>query len=412
MATKIMMPKLSDTMEEGIILKWVRKEGEPVKQGEVIAEIQTDKADMELEAYDSGVLRKIVIPEGGKVPVGALIAIIAETDEDISALLVERPEKEEKKAGGKQPSKKEIQPAVAAEQAPVKPTDGRIKVSPLARRMAQDYRIDLKLVQGTGPEGRIIKRDIEAYLVTALVPPLREIPGVLPAVAVSGLEYKDIELSLMRKTIAKRMQESKVSVPHFYVTMEINMKNAIEFRKNLNEMNDIKVTFTDIIVKAAAIALLRHPKVNSAFLGDKIRMNRSVNIGVAVALDDGIVTPVVRNCEMKSLGQIAKETKDLAERARERKLKPEEYQGGTFTVSNLGMFDVENFTAIINPPEGAILAVGAIVEKPVVENGQIVVGHTMKVTLSCDHRVIDGAVGAQFLQELKRILENPLSLVI
>lgn len=408
MATKIMMPKLSDTMEEGIILKWVRKEGERVRQGEIIAEIQTDKADMELEAYDSGVLKRIVVPEGGRVPVGSLIAIIGDADEDIALLLEETSKPRRGIVQDQEPAVGGAKEGVTTEDTGGGRIDTRVKASPLAKRIAEEHGIDLASVRGSGPEGRITKEDVEVAVSTRV----STAPAASGLVAAQGLEYEDVEPSLMRKTVARRMHESKITVPHFYVTMEINMKNAIEFRRELNELEDAKVTFTDIIVKGSAVALVRHPKVNSSFVGDKIRLNRAVNIGVAVALDDGLVTPVIRNCESKSLRDIATESKDLADRARARKLKPEEYQGGTFTVSNLGMFDVENFVAIINPPEGAILAVGAIAEKPVIENEQVTIGHTMKVTLSCDHRVIDGAVGAQFLQELRKILENPLSLII
>ncbi len=403
-----MMPKLSDTMEEGIILKWVRKEGERVRQGEIIAEIQTDKADMELEAYDSGVLKRIVVPEGGRVPVGSLIAIIGDADEDIALLLEETSKPRRGIVQDQEPAVGGAKEGVTTEDTGGGRIDTRVKASPLAKRIAEEHGIDLASVRGSGPEGRITKEDVEVAVSTRV----STAPAASGLVAAQGLEYEDVEPSLMRKTVARRMHESKITVPHFYVTMEINMKNAIEFRRELNELEDAKVTFTDIIVKGSAVALVRHPKVNSSFVGDKIRLNRAVNIGVAVALDDGLVTPVIRNCESKSLRDIATESKDLADRARARKLKPEEYQGGTFTVSNLGMFDVENFVAIINPPEGAILAVGAIAEKPVIENEQVTIGHTMKVTLSCDHRVIDGAVGAQFLQELRKILENPLSLII
>lgn len=289
MATKITMPKLSDTMEEGIILKWIRKEGERVKQGEIIAEIQTDKADMELEAYDSGVLKRIVVQEGGRVPVGSLIAVIGEADEDISLLLEGISKPREMKVQKPQLPAGVVKQSMTPESAVEERTGGRIKASPLARRMAEDHRIDLASVHGSGPDGRITKEDVEV----AVAAPVSTASAASGFVAVPRLEYEDVEPTLMRKTIAKRMHESKATVPHFYVTMEINMKNAIEFRGKLNELENTKVTFTDIIVKGAAIALVRHPKVNSAFLGEKIRLNRSVNIGVAVALDDGLVTPVI-----------------------------------------------------------------------------------------------------------------------
>jgi pyruvate dehydrogenase E2 component (dihydrolipoamide acetyltransferase) len=404
MATQVMMPKLSDTMEEGVILKWLRKEGEKVKQGEILVEIESDKADMELEAYDSGVLRKIVVPEGGKAPIGGLIAIIGEPGEDISPLLSASPAEVSTRPTAKQTS-------VTVDTIPIpappsaEPTDGKTKASPLARRLAGDNKIDLSRISGSGPQGRVIKRDLESLLAgksAAMHPPRPILPGT----------SEDIELSPIRKTIAKRMTESKTSAPHFYVTIEVDMDPAITFRNQIVNVTEVKLSFTDIIVKALATALMKHPQVNATYLGDKMRQYHYVHIGVAVALEEGLVTPVIRNCEQKRLDQINAELHDLAERARSRKLKPEEYSGATFTVSNLGMFDVEDFAAIVNPPEGAILAVGTIVQKPVVRNGQIVVGHTMKATLSSDHRIIDGAVAARFLQDLKRILENPASLVL
>ncbi len=419
MATKILMPKLSDTMTEGVILRWVKKEGEKVKQGEILVEIQSDKADMELEAYDSGVLKKILIPEGGRAEIGELIAIIGGENEDISSIITTKPKVESKpqeavkkvadltRQEEKVITPKTPEPAKLVEAA--KPTqvtkgDGRVKASPLARRIAQEHHVDLGALSGTGPGGRIIKRDLEEVIAKGA--------PVAPAVARPGIAFQEFEVSQMRKVVARRMLESKTTAPHFYVTSEIDMKKAIEFRTAINALEEVKISYNDMIIKACAKALLKVPRVNSYFLGEKIRTNYVAHIGVAVALDDGLITPIVRNCESKTLGQIAREVKELAQRARDRKLKPDEYTGSTFTVSNLGMFDVENFAAIINPPEGAILAVGSILEKPVVENGQIVIGHRMKATLSCDHRVVDGAVGAQFLQELKKILENPASLAV
>jgi len=403
MATKIMMPKLSDTMEEGVILKWLRKEGEKIKQGEILAEIESDKADMELEAYDSGVVRKIVVPEGGKAPIGGLIAIIGDPDEDISSLLSDVPapakavEKPAETAGQGKPSE---QPTAGPA------TDGRTKASPLARRLAGENKIDLTKVNGSGPQGRIIKRDLESVLT-----------GKAPAAAFSSKPIipgtaEIVELSLIRKTIAKRMAESKTTAPHFYETVEVDMDPAITFRDQINNVTELKLSFTDIVVKATATALMQHPQVNATYFGDKMRQYHYAHIGIAVALEEGLVTPILRNCEQKRLEQINAELRDLADRARTRKLKPEEYTGATFTISNLGMFGIEQFAAIVNPPEGAILAVGTIVEKPVVKSGQIVIGHTMKVTLSSDHRIIDGAVAARFLQDLKKILENPASLVL
>jgi pyruvate dehydrogenase E2 component (dihydrolipoamide acetyltransferase) len=407
MATKIAMPKLSDTMEEGIILKWIKKEGDAVKQGEIIAEVQTDKADMELEAYDTGIIRKIFVPEGKGAAVGKPIAIIGGASEDIAALLVDTGAPV---AGhGAQPPAASA-PAAADEIAISAPkpisiaaADDRLKVSPLAKAIAAQNKIDLRSITGSGPMGRIVKKDLEG--------PLSKGAGRVAKAYVSGTT-QEIPVSLMRKTIAKRLVESKTTAPHFYLTYEIDMKRAIDLRSSLNSEGDVKISYNDIIVRACAFALRHHPKVNSTFAGDKIIQHGAINVGIAVALDDGLITPVIRNTDMKSLFEISEESKDLAAKARDKKLKPDEFTGGTFTVSNLGMFGVEEFAAIINPPEAAILAVGAIAEKPVVENGQIVVGHRIQLTLSCDHRVVDGAVGAQFMQEVKLILENPWKLAI
>lgn len=412
MATKVLMPKLSDTMEEGTILKWVRKEGEKVKQGETIVEIESDKADMELEAYDSGILRKIIVPEGGKAPIGALIAIIGDQDEDISALLsttstTEQPtpvSAETKASTVKAPAP--VTPTPVPTTAPLPAThDGRVKASPLAKRLAKEHSINLSTVPGSGPQGRVIKRDIESVL-SGKATVSRTIAPIIPGTA------EDVPLSPIRKTIAKRMSESKLTAPHFYVTVDIDMEPAMAFREQINNATDLKLSFTDIIIKAAAAALMKHPQVNGTYLGDKMRQYHYAHIGVAVALDDGLVTPVIRNCEQKRIDQINRELRDLVDRARNRKLKPDEYQGSTFTISNLGMFGVEDFVAIINPPEGAILAIGSIVERPVVKSGVIVIGHTMKATISADHRIIDGAVAARFMQDFKKFMENPAALTV
>jgi pyruvate dehydrogenase E2 component (dihydrolipoamide acetyltransferase) len=406
MATLIKMPKLSDTMEEGVILKWLRKEGDKIKQGEILVEIQSDKADMELEAYDSGILRKIFVPEGGKVPIGGLIAVIGRADEDISAVLAGSPTVSAPKSAD---HSKQAAPDVAPQSqttATAKPSDGKGKASPLARRLASDHKIDLSEVAGSGPQGRVIKRDLEGMLSGK---PSTATPATRPIIPGTA---EDVELSPIRKTIAKRMTESKATAPHFYVTVEVDMDPAMTFRDQINNVKGIKLSFTDVLIKATSEALMRHPQVNATYLGDKMRQYHYTHIGVAVALEEGLVTPIVRNCEQKRLDQINAELRDLVDRARTRKLKPDEYIGATFTISNLGMFGVEEFAAIVNPPEGAILAVGGITEKPVVKNGQIVIGHTMKVTLSSDHRIIDGVVAARFMQELKKILENPASLVL
>ena len=401
MATKMLMPKLSDTMEEGVILKWRKKEGEKVKAGEIIADIQSDKADMEQEAYDSGVILKIFPKEGDGVKVGAPLVIIGKEGEDISAMLSE--------SAPAPAVKKEVAEPVSVSAAPTSPQssvtngDSKVKASPLAKKIAQEHSVDIAALSGSGPMGRVVKKDVESAI------------GTVPVASTkifATKETKEIPLSMMRKTIAKRLLESKVTVPHFYLTIEIKMKRAIDFRTSLNSTGDIKISYNDIVVKAVALALRQNPNANSSFAGDKIIQHGRVDISIAVATDEGLVTPVVRNADMKGLAEISSEVKELARKARERKLKPEEFTNGTFTISNLGMFDIENFAAIINPPEGAILAVGSIVEKPIAENGQIVAGHTMKVTLSCDHRVIDGAIGAAFLQSFKRIVENPAMLAL
>lgn len=404
MAKKMLMPKLSDTMEEGIILKWRKKEGESIKSGDILADIQSDKADMEQEAYDSGVILKLFAKEGEGVKVGAPLAIIGKAGEDFSSLL-----NDTAPAAAPTPAPAAVVAAPAVTPAYVPPpvpvpvvvNDGRVKASPLAKKIAQEKNIDLRTVKGSGPMGRIVKADVEG-----------KSGSTMPRKVLAPLQSKEIPNSMMRKTIAKRLLESKNTIPHFYLTVEMNMKRAMDFRSSFNEATGTKISYNDIVMKAVALALRENPKANSSFFPDKIVQHGRIDVSVAVAVDEGLITPVIRNTDQKTLAEISSETKELAKRAREGKLKPEEFTNGTFTVSNLGMYDIENFAAIINPPEGAILAVGSIVEKPVVENGQIVVGHTMKVTMSCDHRVVDGAVGAQFLQSFKKIIENPLLLVL
>jgi pyruvate dehydrogenase E2 component (dihydrolipoamide acetyltransferase) len=418
MAQKVQMPKLSDTMEEGKILKWLKKEGEKVEQGEVLAEVESDKADMELEAFESGTLLKIVVPEGKGAGVGKVIAIIGEKGEDIDGLLKDEsggeepketePEKEEEPKEEKKVQEKTEKKDISDDEQPEKSGkpasrgDGVIKTSPLARRMADEHGLDLTEIEGTGPEGRIIKRDIEKALEE----------GVGRAKTTSderlGPVAETVELTGMRKAIARRMTESKTSVPHFYLTVEVDMERVMEMRKRINDMQqETKVSFTDIIIKIAAQVLLRHPRVNAYWAGDSIKRRGDIHIGLAVALEEGLITPVIRNCDRKGLIRISQEAKDYAERARNKKLKPDEYEGGCITISNLGMFDIQEFSAIINPPESAILATGSIVEKPVVRNNEITIGRTMRVTMSCDHRVVDGAVGAEFLRDFKRMLEDP-----
>jgi pyruvate dehydrogenase E2 component (dihydrolipoamide acetyltransferase) len=352
-------------------------------------------------------LRKIIVPEGGKAGIGAPIGIIAGANEDITELLSDTPVNPQKTTA-LETAKGETQTSLQTSQVstPVNNADGRIIASPLAKRLAKENKIELRSVTGSGPQGRIIKRDIEPLASGKKPISTKVIASIIPG------GHRDIELSLIRKTIAKRMQESKQTVPHFYVTVEIDMEPAMSFREQLNTAADSKISFTDILVKASAATLMQHPNINATYLGNTMRQFGEAHVAVAVALDEGLVTPVIRNCEQKSVLQINAELQDLAGRARSRKLKPEEYQGGTFTISNLGMYGVEEFAAIINPPEGAILSVGSILEKPVVKNGQIVIGHTMKVTLASDHRIIDGTVAARFLQDLKILMENPVALML
>ena len=423
MISRVVLAKLSPTMEEGTIVKWSKKEGDAVKVGDVLAEIETDKANMEMEALGAGVLRKILVPAGGKAPVGALIGVVADPKEDISALLAQAP-------AAPVPSPARVPtiapvPAVAAPRpvpaaAPLAspPGDGRVKASPLARTMAERQNIPLAQVAGTGPGGRIVKRDIESY---AAAPPgaraasAAHAPAGAPAPVVpfpSIVPGQEIPLSSMRKTIARRLAESKFSAPHFYVTVDIDMGAAVALREQLLNGENVKVSFNDLVLKACAKALSRFPMVNASWGGDKITTHREVHLGVAVSIPDGLITPVVRHADRKSVLEISREVKDLAGRAREKKLRPEEFTGSTFTVSNLGMFEVSEFTAIINPPEAAILAVGSVSKVPVVVDNEVAIGHRMKLTLSSDHRVVDGALAAQFLQEVRRLLENPVTLFV
>ncbi len=429
MAEKIEMPKLSDTMEEGVIAKWNVKEGDKVSSGDVIAEVETDKATMEVEVFDSGTILKIMVEEGSAVPLGGIMAIIGEEGEDISDLLDgdSQPEKaakteskesdkksddkkEEKSSGKKEefdPILDDVNGREAKKSSKEKPetqkSDGRVKASPLARKMAEDKGIDLASVDGSGPDGRIIKKDIEDYK-----------PSEAPATAVSfeQAESEDVKISQMRKAIARRLSESKFTNPHFYETIDIDMEDAMEARAKLNEVSDVKISFNDIVVKASAAALRRHPDINTSWMDDVIRRHGDVNVAVAVAIDEGLMTPVLRHADKKNLRQIASETRELAGLAKDRKLQPEQMEGSTFTISNLGMFGIEEFTAIINPPNACILAVGAIRDVPVVKNGEVVPGKRMKVTLSSDHRVVDGAKAAQFLNTLRQMLENPLSMLL
>lgn len=416
MAIKIEMPKLSDTMEEGVIAKWNVKEGDTVEAGDIIAEVETDKATMDVEVFDGGTILKIVPGEGDAVPLGGLIAIIGDAGEDISDLLAgdSGSGAGAESTPAKQEEKEEETPTPTSEASSTS-DDGRVKASPLAKKIAADKGIDLNTVNGSGPEGRIIKKDVETFTPSGgLTKPAATTSASTP-VAVrtfESLESKEIKVSQMRKVIARRLSESKFTNPHFYETIDIDMKAAFAARKAMNEANDVRISFNDIVVKACAIALTRHPAINSSWLDDIIMQHGDVNVAVAVAIDEGLMTPVINHADKKGLAEISAETKQLAGLAKDRKLQPDQMEGSTFTISNLGMFGIEEFTAIINPPNACILAVGAIRDVPVVENGAIVPGKRMKVTLSSDHRVVDGAKAAEFLNTVRNLIENPLSMLL
>jgi len=419
MAEIVRMPKLSDTMTEGTVAAWHKKVGDKVKSGELLAEIETDKATMEFESYVDGILLYIGVEKGKTVAVDALLAVFGKEGEDVSAIVA---------AEGAAPAAKEEAPVAApapAAPAPVveapkaaapsapavsvsapvsapKPVnDGRMRVSPLAKKLAEDKGLPLQYIPGSGDGGRIVRRDIDAFMAGA---------AVQSASAVES--YTEENVSQMRKTIARRLAESKFTAPHFYLTMEIDMGRAVEARAAMNAATGSKVSFNDMVIKATSLALKQHPKVNSSWRGDTIRYNHHVHMGVAVAVDEGLLVPVVRFADTKSLAQINQEVKVFVDKAKNKKLQPSDWEGNTFTISNLGMFGIEEFTAIVNPPDACILAVGAIREVPVVKNGMVVPGHTMKLTLSCDHRVVDGASGSAFLQTLKAMLEEPVLMFI
>ena len=412
-ADLVLMPKMSDTMTEGVIAAWHKKVGDTVKSGELMAEIETDKATMEYESYHTGTLLYIGAKEKESIPINGVLAIVGEKDADWKALLkaaqAEAPKEEESSTPSADPAPHASpQPAgTPSSQA----SNGRLKASPLAKKMAKDLGYDLSKIEGSGDQGRITKRDVENYKPGAAPAKEGEKAVVLPSV-VGEESFEEVALSQMRKTIARRLAESKFTAPHFYLTMEIDMDRAIQARKSINEVSPVKVSFNDLVIKAVAAALRQHPDVNVSWLGDKIRKNHHIHIGVAVAVKDGLVVPVIRFADNKSLAHISSEVKSLAQRAHDKKLQPSDWEGSTFTVSNLGMFGIEGFTAIINPPDACILAVGGIKETPVVKNGQIVPGNTMKVTMSCDHRAVDGAVGSAFLQTLKGLLEDPVRILI
>lgn len=421
MAEIVRMPKLSDTMEEGVVAEWHKKVGDKVASGELLAEIETDKATMEFESFYDGVLLYIGVQKGQTAPVNDVLAIIGEAGEDVDALLKSAGTAKQEAAPAPVKEEKKEEAPVAAPVVEAKPTpapvakevvaapvntDGRTFVSPLAKKMAEEKGIDLDTVRGTGENGRIVKRDIEYYS-----PYIPAAGGVSSAPA--GVEsYEEFSVSQMRKTIARRLGESKFTAPHFYLTVNIDMDNAIAARKAVNASGDVKISYNDMMIKAVAMALLKHPTVNSSWLGDKIRVNHHVNIGVAVAVDEGLLVPVVRFANTKGMVEIGAEVRAFAKKAKEKKLQPADWEGSTFTISNLGMFGIDSFTAIINPPDSCILAVGGIQQVPVVKNGAVVPGNIMTLTMSCDHRVVDGASGAAFLQTLKSYLENPVMMLV
>lgn len=424
-ATVITMPKMSDTMQEGTIASWLKKEGDEIASGDILAEVETDKATMELEAYEDGTLLYIGPKAGDAVPVDAVLAVIGEKGADYKTLLKQhdgggKSEKKEK------PAKEEREEVKAAESAPQATATestgdkGRIKASPLAKKLAEEKGFDLSQIKGSGDNGRIIRKDVEEYKPSeapkqtgqAQDKGASKSPAVQLPEIVGEESFEEINVSQMRKTIAKRLGESKYTAPHFYLTMEINMDKAIEARKSINEYSPVKVSFNDLVLKATAAALRQHPKVNVSYRGDKMRFNKHIHIGVAVAVEEGLLVPVVRFADNKSLSHIAAEVKDLGAKAKNKQLQPKDWEGSTFTISNLGMFGIEEFTAIINPPDACILAVGGIKETPIVKNGQVVPGNVMKVTMSCDHRAVDGAVGSAFLQTLKGLLEDPVRILV
>ena len=448
-ATVVRMPKMSDTMEEGVITSWLKKVGDKVESGDILAEVETDKATMELESYEDGTLLYVGVEEGGSVPIDGVIAVIGEEGADYEQLLKTPKSKKDKKedtdeepsskksdSNGKDTTDEEVSDEAAEKDAPAftpgrstngsssdSSKDGRIKASPLAKSMAEEKGYDLAKIEGTGENGRIVRRDIEAYQPA----PEKEAPEAAPEQktqkeqptapvelpqVVDEESYEDKKVSQMRKTIARRLAESKFSAPHFYLTMEINMDSAMQARERINEYSPVKISYNDIIIKAAAAALRQHPKVNVSWQGDTMRFNKHIHIGVAVAVEEGLLVPVIRFADNKSLAHISTEVKELAGQAKSKKLQPKDQEGGTFAISNLGMFGIDEFTAIVNPPNACILAVGGIKETAVVKDGQLVPGNVMKVTLSCDHRAVDGAVGSAFLKTLKAFIEEPIRIMI
>lgn len=414
MAEIIRMPRLSDTMEEGNIVGWLKKVGDPVKPGDVLAEVETDKATMELESFNEGYLLYIAVPSG-PIPVNAILAVIGKKDEDYKALLAAEGSSVPETKSTTDPAATKAETSVP-EQAASEPesqgsendaTDTRVKSSPLAKSLAAEAGVDISSIQGSGEGGRIVKRDVEAFVAKG-----GQVQTKTSSAPAKAPEYGDVPVSQMRKTIARRLGESKFSAPHFYLTISIRMDAIAQARTMIVEQQKIKVSFNDFVLKATAMALRQHPVVNASWLGDKIRYHKDINLGVAVAVEDGLLVPVLFNADQMGMAEMGQQVSALAEKARNKKLQPQEMQGNTFSVSNLGMFGIDEFTAIINPPDAAILAVGGINEELYLENGEVRTKKVMKVTMSCDHRVIDGASGAKFLQTLKQYLENPISMLL
>lgn len=404
------MPRLSDTMTEGKIVSWSKKVGDKIKPGDVLAEVETDKATMELESYNEGVLLHIGVPAGNAVIVDGVLAVVGKAGEDFQSLLNDTSspaatENKETPAAAAAPAASIPEPVAVA---PVTSGDDRVKASPLAKKIAAEKGIDISTLAGSGDGGRIVKKDVDQYTPAASAPKA----SAMPFLPVGTEGHTDIPLTSMRKTIARRLSESMFGAPHFYLTMEINMDNAMVARNAINEVSPVKVSFNDMIIKACAAALRQHPDVNSSWMGEYIRQNHHIHIGSAVAMPDGLIVPVIRFADQKSLSQIASETKNLYAKAKDKKLQPAEFSGNTFTISNLGMMDIEEFTAIINPPDSCILAVGRIKEVVVKKGDKFDVSNMMKITLSCDHRSVDGAVGASFLQTLKKYIENPVTMLV
>ncbi|MCU0448583.1 MAG: pyruvate dehydrogenase complex dihydrolipoamide acetyltransferase [Bernardetiaceae bacterium] len=421
-ATVVRMPKMSDTMTEGVIARWLKKVGDKVKSGDILAEVETDKATMELENYEDGTLLYVGVGDGQSVAVDGIIAIIGEAGANYQALLTQgSPQAAPAASNNPAPvNTPAVNPAPAAQTGGPAPevnpaaTGGRVVASPLAKMLAKEKGLDISQIPGTGEGGRVVKRDVETFVPTAKPSEKTAAPAVALPAAVAGQEsFTDLPVSQMRKTIARRMGESAFGAPHIYLTIEIDMDKAVEDRASLNEVAPVKLSFNDLVIKATAVALRKHPNVNSSWLGDKIRVNHHIHIGVAVAIEDGLLVPVVRFADGKSLSEISTEVKELATKAKNKKLQPAEMSGSTFTISNLGMFGIETFTSIINQPDSCIMSVGAIRQVPVVgKDGQLKVGNVMKVTLACDHRSVDGALGAAFLQTFKQLMEDPIRILI